>query len=323
MKRSSDIASLSNPSIPKTKGQILRKKLYDQRLLLLMLLPLLLAVFIFRYVPMTGWLMAFKDYQIGQNIFEADWAGFEYFIEFFSNTGDALYVIENTLVINLLSVAGNLTLSCLTAVLLNELIFKKYKTLVQTSSFFPFFVSWVIAYTLFSAFFSVNTGVVNTALVQSGIIDEGINLMGDPRYSWPLMIVVNIWRSMGYNTVIFLSAITSIDTAQYEAAEIDGAGRMAKIRYITLPGVASTFIVLLILNSGWIFNSNFEQFYLFTNITNRASMEVFDMYIYRYGLELLDFSYATAVGVTKTIISVIMLLLVNAASKKFSGKSVF
>ena len=121
------------------------------------------------------------------------------------------------------------------------------------------------------------------------------------------MIVVNIWRSMGYNTVIFLSAITSIDTAQYEAAEIDGAGRMAKIRYITLPGVASTFIVLLILNSGWIFNSNFEQFYLFTNITNRASMEVFDMYIYRYGLELLTFSYATAVGVTKTIISVIML----------------
>ena len=117
--------------------------------------------------------MAFKDYQIGQNIFEADWAGFEYFIEFLATLAMRLYVIENTLVINLLSVAGNLTLSCLTAVLLNELIFKKYKTLVQTSSFFPIFVSWVIAYTLSVQCFSVNTGVINTALVQSGIIDEG------------------------------------------------------------------------------------------------------------------------------------------------------
>ena len=322
MKRLPEGPSLSNP-LEKTRGQILKKKLFDQKLLLLMLLPLLLAVFIFRYLPMTGWVMAFKDYQIGQNMWDADWAGLEYFQEFFSSTGDALYVIENTLVINILSIAGNMILSCITAVLLNELVFKKYKTLVQTASFFPFFVSWVIAYTLFSAFFSVNTGVVNTALVQSGLLDEGINLMGDAKYSWPLMIIVNIWRSLGYNTVIFLSAITSIDTAQYEAAEIDGAGRLAKIRYITLPGVASTFLVLLIINSGWIFNSNFEQFYLFTNITNRPTMEVFDMYIYRYGLELLDFSYATAVGVVKTAVSIILLILVNAASKRFAGKSVF
>lgn len=310
-------------SLEKRKRDGIGKKLWDQKYLFLMLLPLLLAVVIFRYIPMTGWIMAFKNYQIGQNVWEAEWAGLEYFQEFFSSTGDALYVIRNTLVINVLSIAGNLILSCITAVLLNELILKKYKTIVQTASFFPFFVSWVIAYTLFSAFFSVNTGVVNNALVQTGILKEGLNLMGDPKYSWPLMILVNIWRSLGYNTVIFLSAITSIDTAQYEAAEIDGAGRMAKIRYITLPGVASTFVVLLILNSGWIFNVNFEQFFLFTNITNRPTMEVFDMYIYRYGLELLDFSYATAVGIVKTVVSIILLILVNGVSKKFAGKSVF
>lgn len=298
-------------------------RLWDQKLLYLMLLPLIAAVVVFRYLPMTGWLMAFKHYQLGMNVLDADWAGLYYFKQFFKNTGDALYIIRNTLVINILSITLNLTLSCLTAVLLNELLIKKYKTLVQTSSFFPFFVSWVIAYTLFSAFFAANTGVVNTVLVKLGIIDEGINLLGDKKYSWLLMIIVNIWRSLGYNTVIFLSAITSIDTTQYEAAEIDGAGRIDKIRYITLPGVASTFVVLLIMNSGWIFNVNFEQFYLFTNITNRSTMEVFDMYIYRYGLELLDFSYATAVGVIKTIVSILLLIIVNATSKRLSGKSIY
>lgn len=313
-------APLSSAAV---KKRSIWARLWEQKLLYLMLLPLIAAVVVFRYLPMTGWLMAFKHYQLGMNVLDADWAGLYYFKQFFKNTGDALYIIRNTLVINILSITLNLTLSCLTAVLLNELLIKKYKTLVQTSSFFPFFVSWVIAYTLFSAFFAANTGVVNTVLVKLGIIDEGINLLGDKKYSWLLMIIVNIWRSLGYNTVIFLSAITSIDTTQYEAAEIDGAGRIDKIRYITLPGVASTFVVLLIMNSGWIFNVNFEQFYLFTNITNRSTMEVFDMYIYRYGLELLDFSYATAVGVIKTIVSILLLIIVNATSKRLSGKSIY
>lgn len=313
-------APLSSAAV---KKRSIWARLWEQKLLYLMLLPLIAAVVVFRYLPMTGWLMAFKHYQLGMNVLNADWAGLYYFKQFFKNTGDALYIIRNTLVINILSITLNLTLSCLTAVLLNELLIKKYKTLVQTSSFFPFFVSWVIAYTLFSAFFAANTGVVNTVLVKLGIIDEGINLLGDKKYSWLLMIIVNIWRSLGYNTVIFLSAITSIDTTQYEAAEIDGAGRIDKIRYITLPGVASTFVVLLIMNSGWIFNVNFEQFYLFTNITNRSTMEVFDMYIYRYGLELLDFSYATAVGVIKTIVSILLLIIVNATSKRLSGKSIY
>jgi len=305
------------------RRRTLRSRIWKQKYLYLMLLPLLAAVVIFRYLPMTGWLMAFKDYQLGMSIWDAEWAGLEHFRKFFSATGDAMFVLRNTLVLSVLSIALNLVLSCMTAILLNELIFKKYKTLVQTASFFPFFVSWVIAYTLFSAFFAANTGVINTILVKMGVLDEGLNLLGDKKYSWLLMILVNIWRSLGYNTVIFLAAITSIDTTQYEAAEIDGAGRLAKIRYITLPSVAPTFVVLLVMNSGWIFNVNFEQFYLFTNITNRSTMEVFDMYIYRYGMELLDFSYATAVGVVKTVVSILILVIVNTTSKKLSGKSIY
>jgi len=299
------------------------KRIKDQKYLFIMLAPLILAVTIFRYLPIAGWIIAFKDYQIGVSVWDVDWVGFENIMKFFGKAGDAAYVIKNTVFINVLSLAGNLIFSCITAVLFNELVFKRFKIVVQTATFFPFFISWVIIYSVFSSFLSVNTGVINMMLVNSGVIPEGLNILGDAKYSWPLMIFVNIWRSLGYNTVIFLAQITAIDQAQYESAEIDGAGRFAKIIYITLPGIASTFAVLLILNSGWIFTVNFEQFFLFTNMTNFETMEVFDMYIYKYGLKLLDYPYATAVGIVKTAISIILLIIVNSISKKFAQKSIF
>lgn len=307
----------------KQKWRTFKRKLVDQKFLIIMVLPLLLAVIVFRYIPTVGWLMAFKDYQIGLSVWDADWVGLEYFKDFFSSAGDAYYVIRNTILINFSSIAVNLFLACTTAMLLNEIAFKRFKLIVQSASFFPFFISWVIIYTLFSSFLSVNTGLVNTLLVKIGVLTEGMNILGDAKYSWPLMIFVNVWRSLGYNTVIFLAAITSIDQAQYEAAEIDGAERFKKILYITLPGVASTFVVLLVLNSGWLFSVNFEQFFLFTNMTNYETMEVFDMYIYKYGLQLLDFSYATAVGIVKSAVSIVLLIIVNFLSKKLADKSIF
>ena len=287
-----------------------------------MLLPGLVLLFIFRYIPLGGWIMAVKDYQLGQSMWSGSWTGLSNFKAFFFDTGDAVFVIRNTLIINFFSIIASLLISLVFSLFLSELWSSKFKSVVQTSSLFPFFISWVTAYAIFSAFLSVNFGVINQLLVRLGIISEGINFMGNKDYSWPLMIFVNTWKTLGYNTVIFLAAIASIDREQYEAADIDGAGRFMKMKYITLPALSATFMVLLIIHSGRVFTVSLEQYFLFTNAANRQTMEVFDMYIYRYGLQLLDISYATAVGVSKTIVSLIVFTSVNFLSKKLTGKGI-
>lgn len=287
-----------------------------------MISPAVILTFIFSYLPLTGWIMAFTDYRLGRGIFEGDFIGLKQFKTFFLETSDAWHVVRNTLAINLMALLLILLCACIFAILLNEVRLKAFKRVVQSFSFFPFFVSWVITYHLFYAFLGQNEGVVNTVLINLGIIDRGINFLGDPHYSWGLIIFTSLWKTIGYNSIIFLAAITSIDQEQYEASEIDGAGRLGKIWHITMPGVSSTLTVLFIINFGNIFSSNFEQFFLFTNSTNWRTMEVIDVYIYRYGLKLLDFSFATAVGVIKTLTSILMLFAANGILKKVNGQSV-
>lgn len=287
-----------------------------------MLLPALVMAIVFSYVPLSGWIMAFTDYQLGQDMFRAKWTGLTQFVSFFSGANDALYTVRNTLVINLLSLFVGLFVACAFAVLLNEVHFKYFRKFVQTTSFFPYFVSWVIAYMIFNSFFAMRSGVVNQLLVNSGVIKTGINFLGDPNYSWGMILFVNIWKSLGYNSVIFLASLAGIDQEQYEAAEIDGASRFQRINHITVPELTPTLVVLLIMNSGWIFASNLEEFYLFCNDTNYKMMEVLDIYIYNYGLKYLNFPYATAVGIVKTIASIIMFLIVNATAKKLKGSSI-
>lgn len=158
--------------------------------------------------------------------------------------------------------------------------------------------------------------------MRAGILSEGWNVLGDAKYSWGLIIVLNLWKTAGYNTVIFLSAIAGIPMEQYEAAALDGAGRIQQITHITLPNLLPTASVLLIMNAGWILNSNLEQFFVFQNATNWSKMEVLDMYIYKFGLKMLDFSYATAMSIIKTIVSILMLLVVNAITKKLNRVSI-
>jgi putative aldouronate transport system permease protein len=287
-----------------------------------MLFPGLVLLFIFRYIPLGGWIMAVKDYQLGMSMWSGSWTGLANFKAFFFDTGDAVFVIRNTLIINFFSIIASLVMSLVFALFLNELWSSKFKSIIQTSSLFPFFISWVKTYAIFSAFLSVNFGVINQFLVRAGFISEGINFMGHKDFSWPLMIFVNTWKTLGYNTVIFLAAIASINKEQYEAADIDGAGRFMKMRYISLPSLSATFMVLLIIHSGRVFTVSLEQYFLFTNTANRQTMEVFDMYIYRYGLQLLDISYATAVGVAKTIVSLFVFTSVNFLSKKLTGKGI-
>lgn len=290
--------------------------------LFFMVLPALIFVAVFSYSPLTGWGMAFFRYRPGQGIFEGKFMGFEMFEDFFYDMSGSWYVLKNTLGINLFVIVINLSLAILVSILINEMRMKYMKKTVQTITFFPYFISWVITYTVFQMFFSTSNGMVNQVLQLFGVVDKGIDFLGDPDWAWFIMIVASAWKSTGYNSVIFLSSISSIDAELYEAAQIDGASRLRRIWSITLPHLLPTLSVLLIMNAGWILTSNFEQFFLFSNMSNQTGMEVFDTYIYRYGMGMLNFSYATAVGMMKSVASIALLIFANSISKAVSKRGI-
>ncbi len=299
------------------------RRIRTQRTLLLMAAPAVLAYLLFSYFPLFGWIMAFIDYRPGRSLFGSEFVGLKNFITFFKDSQNALNVVRNTLCINLLSLAAVFICALLFAIMLSEVPFKRFSRGVQMVSLFPFFLSWIIAYSLMYALFGLETGAVNVVLMNLGAIDEGINVLGDPKYSWALMTLLSVWKSLGYYSIIFLSTIVGIPREEYEAASIDGASRLQKILYITLPNLKQVFFVMLILQSGYLLTSNLEQFFAFTNSQNWDTMVVFDMYVYKFGLGRSDFSYATAVGMMRTLVSLVLLFSVNRLSKKFAEQSVF
>lgn len=299
------------------------RKIYRQRYAYIMLLPALICTILFSYLPLSGWIMAFTDYKVGKSMWSAPWAGLKQFKYFFLESGDAFPVIRNTVVMNVFSILLGLGAAFFFAILLNEVKSRMFSKLVQSASFFPYFMSWVVLYAVIYSMFSMGSGAVNTTLMNIGMIKEPMNILGNTAYSWFLIVAVNTWNSLGYNSVIFIATIAGIPREMYEAAEMDGAGRFSKIAYVTIPNMIPTLIVLLIMNSGWIFNSGLDQYFVFTNPTNMETMEVFDYYIYRYGMKLFNYSYATAVGIIKTMVSLVLLVFVNKLSRKYGGKSIF
>lgn len=308
-------------AVTRAKG-IKWKRMRRMKVLYFMLLPAVISTFIFNYLPLSGWYIAFSRYRTGKGIFEGEFIGFENFKTFFIESTDYAYVFVNTLVINILSLLLVIGLSFVFSLLLTELSSARYRKVIQAITFIPYFISWIIAYSLVYAMFSSYSGVVNVVLTNLGILDHSLNILGDKTYAWGLIICLNIWNKMGYNSIIFLSAITSIPSDQYEAAAIDGANRWQKVWFITIPGLIPTLIMLMVINAGWLLNSNFEQFFMFSNPTNWERMEVFDMYIYKFGFQLLNYSYATAIGIVRTIISIALVTLVNWISRLTAGKSV-
>lgn len=288
----------------------------------MMIAPAVAILFTFEYLTLAGWLIAFKDYRVGLSLWSAEWTGLFQFRSFFAFSQDLGYLLRNTLVMNLSIIVVTLFSAFTFAILINEIRNKTFVKMIQTTSFFPFFISYVIVYSMMNSLFAVNSGAINTTLVKLGVISQGVNVLGDPAYSWVLIVAVVLWKTIGYNGVIFIAAIAAIPAEQYEAAQIDGANRWQRIWHITVPNLMPTLIILLIMNSGWILNSNFELFFLFLNATNWPTMEVLDMYIYRYGLQLTNYSYATAVGIMKSVISIALVLSVNMFSKRITGRGI-
>jgi putative aldouronate transport system permease protein len=185
--------------------------LKKHRIRYLMLLPGVILILIFAYLPLTGWSMAFVHYELGQGVLKSSFAGLQYFANFFEDSSEAIYTLRNTLIINISILASGLVLGCVFAILLNEVKIKFFKNLTQLSSFSPFFISSVIVYSIFNSFLAVNNGMINQILVNNKIIPEGINFLGDPKLSWPLILFVNIWKGFGANSIIFLASISGID----------------------------------------------------------------------------------------------------------------
>ena len=288
--------------------------------LLCMTIPSVLFILVFSYFPISGCIYSFFDYRIGYNLSKCEFVGLDNFIYAF---GDPyiITVILNTLIISILGLLG-LPLAGMIAILLSEVRGKKFKKTVQTAITIPNFISWIIIYSIMFSLFS-NDGLLTT-LVRglSGNRDSTVTLLTNPGTAKLFMVLTNIWKTVGYNSIIFFAAVTGIDSQLYDAAAVDGAGRWQKILHITIPGILPTFITLLIISVGAILNNGFEQYYVFVNPMIQKNIEVLDYYVYRIGMLNNDIPASTAVSMIKTFISVVLVFSVNKLSKKTLGQSI-
>lgn len=303
-----------------------KKQIHLQMFVLVGLLVLLL----FQYLPMFGILMAFKHYSITDGIigiFTSKWAGLEYFKQFF-NSYQFEKVVINTLAISFLKMIFTFPVPILLAIMLNEVRISFVKRIVQTTSYFPHFISWVVVAGLASVFLSSDGGVINNLLVSTGIVSKPLPFLSDPNYFWGLAVVTAMWKEAGWWTIIFLAAISGIDPNLYEAAEVDGAGRLRRIWHITLPSIQGTVVVVLILAigsllGGGLVGSNFEQSFLLGNTINSDRSEILQTYAFKMGLAQGRYSYATAIDLIQSIISVTLIFGSNWLSKKLTKTGLF
>ncbi|MNJ30824.1 putative multiple-sugar transport system permease YteP [compost metagenome] len=290
-----------------------------------MIIPGILFILIFTFIPLYGVIIAFKDYNIVtgiQGIFSSEWVGLANFKEFISDI-NFWNMLRNTLGINLLGLIITFPVTILFALFLNELTFPRFKKLTQTITYLPHFISWSIFGGLIINILSPSNGVLNYLLVNFGIISEPIHFLAEKDYFWMLAVLTNLVKELGWGAILYLAAIASIDQEMYEAAYMDGASRFRRIWHITLPAITGTIVILLVFSISNILNSGFDQFFVLQNPLNIDASEVIDTYVYKVGLREFRMEYATAVGLMKTVIALFLLYLANFIAKKITGKGIF
>lgn len=294
--------------------------LSDNLSLLVMALPCILLVIAFSYVPLFGWLYGFFDYKPGYNLFECKFVGLKFFNLAF-NDNEILTVMRNTLVLGFLGLAASV-LPPAFAILLSELKGNRFKKIFQIVTTIPNFISWILVYAIFFLLLSVNDGIVNKVLLSAGLIKTPLNLLADENAVWPLQTFIGIWKNIGFQAIIYLAGISGIAPELYDAADVDGAGRFRKIIHVTIPGLMQTYFSMLLLGIGLILSNGFDQFYLFKNALTYNKIEVLDVYLYDTGLGNNQYSLSTVLGMSKTIISVILLYTANGLSRWTRGTSI-
>ncbi|MDR0126478.1 ABC transporter permease [Bacillus zhangzhouensis] len=320
--KTEDVTAKGVPAaaLKKEKRKRLLNQLLSQKFLYLMILPGLIYFIVFKYVPMWGLIIAFQDYQPFLGILGSEWVGFKHFIRLFTEP-TFFILLKNTLILFAMNVVIFFPIPILLALLLNEVRLALFKKFVQTMIYIPHFMSWVIVVSLSFVLLTVDGGLINELIAFFG--GEKINFLLSQDWFRPMYILQVIWREAGWSTIIYLAAITAVDPQLYEAAKMDGAGRLKQMWHITLPAIKSVIVVLLILKIGDTLELGFEHVYLLLNATNREVAEIFDTYVYTAGLKQGQFSYSTAVGLFKAAVGLILVMLANRLAKKFGEEGIY
>ena len=305
------------------------KRLWEQKEIQLMVIPGIIFFIIFAYVPMYGLVIAFREYRVGEPFLsfgpEARWVGLKHFRDFIKDPA-FINIMRNTLVISVLRLAVAFPISIIFAILLNEVQGSRFKKAIQSVSYLPHFVSWAIVSGLVLQMLSINGGV-NNILLNLKIIDKPIMFMAKSNYFWFVLVGSDIWKETGWTSIIYLGAMSSINPELYQVASIDGANRWQRIRHITLPGISSSIVIVFILTIASLFSYGFEPIIQLTNnLSNTMVMktaEIVDTHVLRMGIQLGQYSYATAVGLFRSVLSVVLLLISNTVCRKTTGSSLW
>ena len=292
------------------------------QLYVLLSIPLIYLL-IFKYIPMIYIQIAFKEYSIVQSVWEMPWAdnhGFEYFIKAFANK-DFLNALRNTLMLNMLDLIIGFPIPIIFALILNELVFKRFKRVVQTVAYMPHFLSWVIIYGLALQLFAPTNGLINMLLNNLGF--ESVPFLNESGHWVATYIFLGVWQSFGWNSIVYLAAIAGINSELYEAASVDGAGRFKKMWHITLPGIKPTIVVLLVMSLGNILGSGFDRPFAMQNKLVMDVANVISTFVYKNGIKGLQFSLTTAVGLFQSVVCVFFLLLANWFSRKLGERGIW
>jgi putative aldouronate transport system permease protein len=312
---------MSKTLTPTTGKKGFWSTLLAQRELVIMSVPILLYKILFSYVPIVGWTMAFQNYKPAiRSIWKQKWVGFDNFVKLFTGLNGERFIrdIFNTLGQSFFTLIVSYVFAILLALLLNEIRSTAFKRIVQNISYLPHFLSWIIVTGMVSVMLSVPSsgGIINDILMRLHLIKEPIMFLAEPKYFWGVVASSHLWKELGWNTIIYLAAMTAIDPTLYEAAVMDGANRYQKMWNITLPGIKSTIVVLLIMSIGWILEAGFEIQYFLGNGLVVDRSETIDIFVLKFGLQMGNYSLATVAGIFKTVVSVILISVANFVSGK-------
>lgn len=310
----------AKPLKPRRKSGKFWRTLSQQKYLYLMSIPFVAWVFVFNYIPIWGWTMAFQRYRPGKSFMKQEWVGLDNFRELFHD--ERFYMaLKNTLAMSFMGLFAGFTIPILFALLLNELRRQMFKRIVQTVSYLPHFVSWVVVAGIINKMMSIDGGI-NGLLMNLHLIAEPIQFLAKADWFWGIVTASDVWKETGWNSIIYLAAMTGIDPELYEAARVDGAARIRQMWHITLPGIRTTIIILLIMSIGNLINIGFEKQFLLSNPIVADKAETLDLYALNYGLQLGRYSFGTAINIFNSVVAVILLFTANTIFKRTSKESI-
>ncbi|HEX2915786.1 MAG TPA: ABC transporter permease subunit [Chloroflexia bacterium] len=320
--RENNVVSSNYQSTPVTQPKKRNKFLavvWRERWMYFLIIPGFIFFVVFQYIPFLGNIVAFQDFSPFLGFFDSPWVGLDNFAHLFSDP-DVGVAVSNTLIISFLQIVFAFPIPIVLALLINSIISDRLKRFVQSVLYLPHFISWVIIISIFQQFLG-GDGFVNNII--KGLGGQSLNIMSNPDFFKPLVVLQVIWKESGWGTILFLAALTSIDITLYEAAVIDGASKSRRMWHITLPGIRSMITLLLVLRLGTVLNTGFEQIFLQRNAVGLNAGEVIDTFVYTRGIQAGDWGFSTAVGLIKGIVGLVLILLANKFAKKFGEEGLF